>query len=955
MRIEGWHVDGFGVLHDQGVDGLGPGITVLLGENEAGKSTQFAFLRAVLFGLADRRTNEPPYEPLRGGAHGGVILLRDEQDGLWRVERHAGRSGRRHVLKVTRPDLTAGDEADLTALLRGVNGDLFRSVYAFDLTQLLTLDALDPNDKKGIRDRIFSQAIIGGGPTPKAVSDVFAKRMQELLKQGAGSAATVNQLARDIAVKEEQLRDARDQAETYAGLLEQERAQEAAVRTTAAALDALRLRQAHLAKLIDLQPALFESNDLAEELAKLPEGDELFPARVATLVDDLTALAALESQSGPRREERRSAEDGLEEALARLGADWSVERVRSFTASMEVRDELETWKEKLEAAEGSACQRDEHCREAVEAAQEHHADLERAECEMSGKQPPPQAETKRLQQVLIGLRSELQDLQLAEAQAAAAPPAPLLATQLSWAFAIAAAAGAAAIGVLVDWRLALGLAVAAVLFVVLGVVGRGHGSASPHEDGREAPSTEAGPVDRLKAGVAEAAADLGLPPRPSAAQLGAREAELAERLAVRIAWDARATRLDDLRQTADAASDKAEQAAVAATEAQQGGDELEKAWREWADAHDLSGLRPAAAVKVFDAVEAGRRADRSVLAAASRLDDIAASTVAWEARAREALVSVGIKVVTSEGRGEATALPADRSPVSRASGDALRSAVRTLHAQLVRRGEAAARLRDLQQQLERRLGPAEQAQAALAELGSGDADGWRTELDGLEERMVELQAQRDQAVEVRRVAHDARVELEESGSIPVLQAERASLLAELAMAVHEYRLLATAKRLVDDTFKQYARERQPEVLSEASHAFATVTRGAYVRLDPFDSEGAEGIVAVSADDEMRSSEQLSRGTREQLYVVMRLALASDLARRRTPPGHLPLVMDDCLVNFDPQRAEATARLLAGWALDAQCLLFTCHPETAELLLEASQGAASVVRLGRLGSSAAAPA
>jgi len=128
-----------------------------------------------------------------------------------------------------------------------------------------------------------------------------------------------------------------------------------------------------------------------------------------------------------------------------------------------------------------------------------------------------------------------------------------------------------------------------------------------------------------------------------------------------------------------------------------------------------------------------------------------------------------------------------------------------------------------------------------------------------------------------------------------------------------------------------------------------------VRLDPFDSEGAEGIVAVSADDEMRSSEQLSRGTREQLYVVMRLALASDLARRRTPPGHLPLVMDDCLVNFDPQRAEATARLLAGWALDAQCLLFTCHPETAELLLEASQGAASVVRLGRLGSSAAAPA
>ena len=150
------------------------------------------------------------------------------------------------------------------------------------------------------------------------------------------------------------------------------------------------------------------------------------------------------------------------------------------------------------------------------------------------------------------------------------------------------------------------------------------------------------------------------------------------------------------------------------------------------------------------------------------------------------------------------------------------------------------------------------------------------------------------------------------------------------------------------------------MLADASRDFAAVTGGCYLRVDPFDREGVEGIVAVAAGagqapEEVKTPDQLSRGTREQLYVVMRLALASDLARRRTPPEHLPLVMDDCLVNFDPLRAAATARLLVEWARDAQCLLFTCHPETADLLLEVSDGEAKVIRLGTLDASTATPA
>lgn len=55
-------------------------------------------------------------------------------------------------------------------------------------------------------------------------------------------------------------------------------------------------------------------------------------------------------------------------------------------------------------------------------------------------------------------------------------------------------------------------------------------------------------------------------------------------------------------------------------------------------------------------------------------------------------------------------------------------------------------------------------------------------------------------------------------------------------------------------------------------------------------------------------------------------------------------MDDCLVNFDPRRAAQVARLLVESARDGQCLLFTCHPETVELVLEQSGGAARVIEL-----------
>jgi hypothetical protein len=77
---------------------------------------------------------------------------------------------------------------------------------------------------------------------------------------------------------------------------------------------------------------------------------------------------------------------------------------------------------------------------------------------------------------------------------------------------------------------------------------------------------------------------------------------------------------------------------------------------------------------------------------------------------------------------------------------------------------------------------------------------------------------------------------------------------------------------------------------------------------------------------------LSCGTREQIFLSLRLALVSAYARRGI---RLPVVMDDVLVNFDNTRAKAAVGVLAEFARAGhQLLVFTCHEHLAQLFHEA---------------------
>jgi len=156
LRITGIRVDGYGLFSGLEIDEIPPGLTVVVGANEAGKSTLLDFLRGVLFGFPDRRSRSAYREPLRGGRHGGAVRLADGEGRRYVVERHLDS----HGLEVFGPDGSPLDERRLTALLGGADESLYRSVFAFGLGELAAFESLDRDE---IRDLVFSAGVLGAG------------------------------------------------------------------------------------------------------------------------------------------------------------------------------------------------------------------------------------------------------------------------------------------------------------------------------------------------------------------------------------------------------------------------------------------------------------------------------------------------------------------------------------------------------------------------------------------------------------------------------------------------------------------------------------------------------------------------------------------------------------------------------------------------------------------------
>ncbi len=143
---------------------------------------------------------------------------------------------------------------------------------------------------------------------------------------------------------------------------------------------------------------------------------------------------------------------------------------------------------------------------------------------------------------------------------------------------------------------------------------------------------------------------------------------------------------------------------------------------------------------------------------------------------------------------------------------------------------------------------------------------------------------------------------------------------QIKACAEHWQTLAVTTQLLDDVCAVYETERQPETLREASVFLNQLTEGKYVRI--WTPLGKNQLRIDNSTGQALPLEVLSRGTREAVFIALRLSLAAAYARRGVT---LPLVLDDVLVNFDSARAESAAKVLRDFAaLGHQVVMFTCH-------------------------------
>ena len=247
------------------------------------------------------------------------------------------------------------------------------------------------------------------------------------------------------------------------------------------------------------------------------------------------------------------------------------------------------------------------------------------------------------------------------------------------------------------------------------------------------------------------------------------------------------------------------------------------------------------------------------------------------------------------------------------------------------------------EQMQRISEPGDALDALRATLADTDLQAIRNGVRQCEAELVDIDAQRSELDTERgaiRTTLDGLASEEDSSR---LRLERHRLSEELQSHAWDWAVRTIAESLIRQAQGKFERERQPDVIRHAERFFLDVTDGAYQGV--YSPLGSSEINVRDAAGNIRTPQQLSRGTREQLFLALRFGLILELGQRSE---RLPVIVDEALVNFDPTRGTRAAGSFIDPSETNQVLVFTCHPQIVDWFVDAAAqrgvGEPEVVRI-----------
>ncbi|MGD6965432.1 AAA family ATPase [Rossellomorea vietnamensis] len=220
MRITDIHIYGFGKLENFELKDLS-GFSILYGENEAGKSTIMAFIHGVLFGFPTKQQSQQRYELKTHAKYGGKLTLILDDGHSLTIERIKGKAAGDVTLFYE--DGSIGGEEELKRVLKGQDKAAFQGIYSFNIHGLQEISKLKEED---INRYLLSSGMTGTDALFK-LEEQWQKELDRLFKK-SGKKPEINQKVLEIKQIELQLKKAKEKNEAFTLLLEKKnRAEEA--------------------------------------------------------------------------------------------------------------------------------------------------------------------------------------------------------------------------------------------------------------------------------------------------------------------------------------------------------------------------------------------------------------------------------------------------------------------------------------------------------------------------------------------------------------------------------------------------------------------------------------------------------------------------------------------------------------------------------------------------------
>ena len=678
--------------------------------------------------------------------------------------------------------------------------------------------------------------------------------------------------------------------------------------------------------------------------------------------------------------------------LADLGHGWGEAELQAFDASLPVRDQVDRWRLRIADSDEGARQAQLQLDQERRALQDRQAETREARDKLPPEPPPLDeaaltegqdtlrtvrgrlVEYERQRQNLETLRGQENALeasrQTLEGSAGRPNSALLIALALAGGLMLAA-------GILLGGDSLLMGVVAGLLLLVA--------SAALWNTGRPAPTLDPAPmasaigrqvaeaettVETSRQALLESAAALKLEGQPDAAALDSVEAHLESARDALDSWNAARERLEDACRREKTQKQRVESAVEDHEAAKVSSQDMQQKWRQWLGERGLDRtLTPEATATFFARVET----TRSSLAEARRMgdrvdaieydirefreqveplarrhglplnpDDLGQlASVADELirQLEEAQTAVSLREQAREQENEHRQLLENRerrlqaeekelAELLAAGGAGDPEEFRRRARRHEERLELERRRAEHRRGLERISGPGDRFGAFCESLANSDPNRLQEESARLVERHGELEDRRNALREERGGVDTELAQLSGEEKSSALRIRRGTLHEQLRERALEWSRLTIAQALLERTQKKFEQERQPSVIRHAQDFFSGITGGRYRRL--YVPIGEQTITVTDDDGGDKQPAELSRGTREQLYLALRFGLIREFGEHAE---RLPVVVDEALVNFDSARARLAARAFSELARTNQVLIFTCHRPIVDMFGE----------------------